>query len=47
MSSYECITYEEADGIATLPSTGPTSTTRSALTQIDEVQDVWRKRPFQ
>lgn len=44
--SYECLTYEEADGIATVTLNRPDALNAFSPTQIDEIQDVWQKLRF-
>ena len=46
MTSYECLTYEEADGIATVTLNRPDALNSFSPTQIAEIQDVWQKLRF-
>ncbi|HQV58352.1 MAG TPA: enoyl-CoA hydratase-related protein, partial [Ilumatobacteraceae bacterium] len=44
--SYECLIYEEADGIATITLNRPDALNSFSPTQIAEIQDVWQQLRF-
>ena len=46
MSDYECLLYEEADGIATVTLNRPDKHNSFSPTQIAEIEDVWKKLRF-
>ena len=46
MSDYECLLYEEADGIATVTLNRPDKHNSFSPTQISEIEDVWKKLRF-
>ncbi len=43
MSDYECLLYDEADGIATITLNRPDKLNAFSPTQIAEIEDVWKK----
>jgi enoyl-CoA hydratase/carnithine racemase len=46
VSDYECLLYEEADGIATVTLNRPEKHNSFSPTQIAEIEDVWKKLRF-
>jgi len=46
VSDYECLLYEEADGIATVTLNRPDKHNSFSPTQIREIEDVWKKLRF-
>ena len=43
MSDYECLLYDEADGVATITLNRPDKLNAFSPTQIAEIEDVWKK----
>jgi enoyl-CoA hydratase/carnithine racemase len=46
VADYECLLYEEQDGIATVTLNRPDKLNSFSPTQIDEIQDVWKQLRF-